>query len=115
MAERIKDKDDLALETIFRSEPLPDGGFSAKVVSRVQRRVWVRRLALPTALVIGLAISAKSLLQLINAISGIVNAVFGSALSIDRLPFAAALQPSTVLVGASILMVALLVGRVLEE
>ena len=115
MAERIMDKDDLALAAMFRSDPLPDDGFSAKVISRVRHRMWIQRLALPLALVIGLAISARSLLQLIDAIAGILSAIFGEQLSLDRLPFVEALQPSTIMIGASLLMVAMLVSQVLEE
>ena len=111
----MKDEDDIALEALFRSDPVADDGFSAKVASRVRRRVWVRRLALPTALVIGLAISARTLLQVIAVFSGFLNAVFSSAPGLDRLPFAAALQPSTILVGASLLLAVLLVTRILEE
>jgi hypothetical protein len=33
MAERIKDKEDLKLESMFRSEPVADDGFSVNIIS----------------------------------------------------------------------------------
>ena len=61
MADRMKDNEDAALEALFRSEPIADEGFSARVVSRVRRRVWVQRLALPLAVAVGAAISAPAI------------------------------------------------------
>ena len=64
MAERLKDSEDLQLEALFSSEPVQDDGFSARIMFRVQRRMWVRRLSLPVAIAIGAVIAAKPLLQL---------------------------------------------------
>ena len=115
MAERIKDKDDLALEGLFRSDPLPDDGFSATVMSRVRYRIWVRRLALPTALLLGMAISVKPMMQFLDALPGIVTAIFGDVLRLEQLPVATVPQLSTMLLGASALMAILLASRLLEE
>jgi hypothetical protein len=115
MAERIKDKDDLALEGLFRSDPLPDDGFSATVMSRVRYRIWVRRLALPIALLLGLAISAKPMVQFLSALPGLITVIFGDALRLDQLPALAVPQLSTVLFGASALMAIVLASRLLEE
>ena len=71
MAERMKDNEDLALEALFASEPLADDGFSRKVMQRLRRRLWVRRLALPTAVVAGLAIAAKPATEMVGAFSGL--------------------------------------------
>ena len=115
MAERLKDKEDLALDAMFRSDPIADDGFSVKVVSTVRRRMWVRRLSLPVAVVIGAAISAKPLFQVVNVVPGLINSVFGSALSLDKLPLQNMPQFSTMLLGASLLMAAMLASRILEE
>jgi hypothetical protein len=115
MAERIKDKDDLALEGLFRSEPLPDDGFTATVMSRVRYRIWVSRLALPIALLLGFTISAKPLIQLLSALPGIVTAIFGDALRLEQLPVLTVPQLSTMLLGASALMAIVLASRLLEE
>ena len=115
MAERLKDKEDLALDAMFRSDPIADDGFSVKVVSTVRRRMWVRRLSLPVAVVIGAAISAKPLLQVANVVPGLINSVFGSTLSLDKLPLQDMPQLSTMLLGASLLMAVMLASRILEE
>jgi hypothetical protein len=115
MAERTRDKDDLVLESLFHAEPVPDNGFSARVVSRVRHRMWARRLALPLALALGFSISAKPLLQFLGALPGILNAVFGTTLSLESLPAGALPDLSTMLFGASALMAALLASRLLEE
>ena len=115
MAERLKDKEDLTLDAMFRSDPIADDGFSVKVVSTVRRRMWVRRLSLPVAVVIGAAISAKPLLEVVNVVPGLINSVFGSALSLDKLPLQNMPQLSTMLLGASLLMAVMLASRILEE
>jgi hypothetical protein len=62
MADRLKDEADLKLEALFRTELVQDNGFSGRVVSRVRRQMWVERLSLPTAFVIGAMIAAKPLI-----------------------------------------------------
>ena len=53
MAEHMKDAQDRMLESMFASAPIADDGFSARVVRRVRRRMMLRRLSLPIAVVIG--------------------------------------------------------------
>lgn len=115
MAERMKDKEDLKLESMFRSDPVPDDGFSATVLKRVRRRMWVRRLSLPLAVSLGVAISAKPLLQIAGIASGLVESLFGRSLSLDQLPVSSLPQASTVLIGISLLMAIMLASRILEE
>ena len=55
MADKIKDADDRLLESMFAAEPIADAGFSVRIVKKIRRRLWVRRLALPLAAVIGAA------------------------------------------------------------
>ena len=115
MAERIKDKEDLRLEALFRSDPVPDDGFSVKVVSRVRHQMWVRRLSLPIAVAIGAAISAKPLMQIAAVVPGLIDFVFGRSLSLDKLPFDGMPQLSTMLIGATVVIAMLLAGKLLEE
>lgn len=115
MVDRLKDAEDLKLEALFGSDPIEDDGFSDRVVARVRRKVWVRRLALPTAFVVGLSIAVKPLLQfaeLLPTLVGIIPANLGSVtdLPLDNLP-----QASTVILGAMLVMGMLMVGRMLEE
>ena len=69
MAEKLKDQTDHLLETMFRSEPVADDGFSRRVVAKVRRIMWVRRLALPIAMLIGAAIAVKPAGQLVEVVS----------------------------------------------
>ena len=71
MAERIKDEEDRLLESMFASEPIADDGFSAQIVHRVRRRMWVRRLTMPVTTVIGLLVSFKPLTELVTSVAGL--------------------------------------------
>ena len=75
MAERIKDEKDLMLESMFASEPIADNGFSVRVVRKVRRRIWLRRLTLPVASLIGALIAFKPLTQLVTLIAGLVQVI----------------------------------------
>jgi len=115
MAERMKDEEDRKLDLLFRSEPVADDGFSVGVVSRVRRRMWVRRLSLPVGIVVGGAIAAKPLTQMAGAIPGLMNIIPGGLISIDKLPLGGLPQASTLIFGATLLMVVMLASRLLEE
>lgn len=77
---------------MFRSEPIDDAGFSKKVVSRVRRQIWIQRLTMPVAFLIGAAVAFKPLSQLVRFLSGLVSLIpknissKASALPIDQLP-----------------------------
>ena len=64
LADRMKDKDDLKLEMLFRSEAVDDDGFSDRIVKRIRWRMRVRRYALPLAVLVGGGIAAKPALDL---------------------------------------------------
>ena len=115
MAERRKDRDDRALEALFRSEPVADDGFSVRVVSNIRRRIWVRRLAMPVAILIGGAISAGPILEVISVLPGLLTSLFGATLTLDRLPVDSLPQLSTIVVSGAVAMAMLLGSRLLEE
>lgn len=115
MAERMKDETDLFLQAALASRPIADDGFSVQVVTRVRRRNWLRRLALPVGIVIGLAISARPLMEVVTVLPDIVNALFGESVDLGQLPFGDLPQLSTMLVGAALGGALLLVSRILEE
>ena len=115
MAERIKDKEDLALEALFRSDPVPDDGFTASVMAQVRRTIWVRRLSMPIAVAIGAAISAKPLIQAVTIVPGLLSSIFGSSVGFDRLPVDSLPQLSTMLIGATLLMAVIMGSRILED
>jgi hypothetical protein len=112
MAERLKDKEDKVLESLFASEPVPDNGFSASVMSRLRRRLWLRRLTLPAAFLIGAAIALKPLSQLAITFSRlleILSADVGGP-SIDAIP-----QSTTFLLGALLLVAVIMITKLLED
>ena len=115
MADRLKDDTDLKLESLLRSQPVQDDGFSVKVVSRVRRRIWVRRLALPVAITVGTLIAAKPLLQLASAIPKLLMIVPDSMSGLDNLPLSSLPQNTTVIFGAMLLFAVMMVGKMLED
>ena len=115
MAERLKDSEDLKLETLFRSEPVLDEVFSARIVSRVRRRMWVRRLSLPTAFIAGAIIAAKPLTQLAMLAPKLVNIVPQNLLSVFDLQLGGMFQGTTFILGIMLLAATLMIGRMLEE
>ncbi len=75
MAEKIRDNEDRLLESMFRSEPIDDDGFSDRIITRIRRRIWLRRLALPIAMLAGAAIAIKPLLQVVAVLSALTDSV----------------------------------------
>ncbi len=116
MADRMKDLEDSKLESLFASDSIADDGFSIRVENRIRRQMWVRRLALPIALLVGGAIAIKPLaglvMQLLNfaaALSTSVNSSLGG-LSAGILP-----QYSTVIFGGLLALAFVVVTRLREE
>ena len=71
MADRIKDAEDRLLETMFAAEPIADDGFSDRIVRRIRRRLWLRRLAMPIAVLLGAAIAAEPVFEFVQAVAGL--------------------------------------------
>ena len=112
MAEKIKDEQDRLLDSLFRPEHLADDGFSVAVVARVKRRLWLRRLLLPTAAAMGGSIAIKPIAALIAALKGVsflipLDLVSTTADSIPQLPM--------IILGAMLLAVCMLGAKVLQE
>ena len=112
MADKIKDAEDRLLESLFDSEPLADDGFSSIVVRKINRKLWIRRLTLPAAVILGGAIAFKPLTGLVAALSSLSSLIpqdtFGMATSsIPQLPM--------VVMGALLLAAGLFGVRMLEE
>ena len=112
MVDRMKDKDELALEALFSSEPIADDGFSRRVAARVRRRMWLRRLTLPTAMVLGALIAFKPLVQVVTALGNVL-----SNMPTDQLAVPAAVIPSlsTFIVGVFVAIVAAFFLPLLDE
>ncbi len=115
MAERLKDSEDLKLDALFRSEPVQDDGFSDRVVSRIRRQMWVRRLTLPTAFVIGAIISAKPLTQLATLVPKVLSIVPQGLENLVDVPVSDMFQETTIILGIILLAAMMMIGRMLED
>jgi len=112
MAEKLKDAEDRLLEAMFRPEILADDGFSKRVVAKIRRRLWVRRLALPIAMLIGGGIAAKPLVQLALAANQLL-----AVMPRDLLTFPTDWIPhiQLIIIGAMLLVAGSLAIRTLED
>jgi len=105
MTDKLKDPEDHLLEVMFRSEPTADDGFSRRVVARIRRRIWLRRLALPTAILIGGSIAVKPGLQFGTAASKLLSVLQQGFLEIPS-PWIPPMQ--TFVLGAMLLIAMML-------
>jgi hypothetical protein len=112
MAEKMQDAEDRLLESMFQSDSVADNGFSDRVIHRIRRQMWVRRLALPVAMVTGAAIALKPATQLFTVGSHIFVSLGAESL----LPQAAVPSqlPIMLVVGMG-LAIAVLMFRLFEE
>lgn len=112
MADRLKDDVDAELAALLTAEPIADDGFSERIVTNIRRRLWVRRLAIPIAAIIGGAVALNPLASLVTAF-----AEFLRSLPIDVVATTSGWLPSLPLIGlGGLLLVAMLLGlRLLDE
>jgi len=112
MAERIKDAEDRLLESMFDSAPIADDGFSRAVVKRIRRGLWLRRLTVPVAAMIGGAIAIKPLTGLVKAVASL-----SSMLPQELVVATTALIPQaqTIVLGAMLLAACLLGLRAIDD
>ena len=112
MAEHSKDEKDRLLESMFESAPIADDGFSVAVVKKVRRRVWVRRLALPVATLVGLLVGFKPLVTLVTTVANLAKLVPLDAVAIPGLT----IPQVPILVLGALLFASCMVGlRVIED
>lgn len=113
MADRMRDSEDARLEQLFASEPIADDGFSANVVRRIRRRLWLRRLALPVAAAIGASIAFRPLVSLAIGLGDVLQAL---PIPVDVATAAQWLPSMPMLVTGGVLFGAMLLGiRLLED
>jgi hypothetical protein len=112
MAERIKDEQDRMLESMFASEPIADNGFSARVVRKVRRRIWLRRLTLPVATLIGSLVAFKPLTELVTVIAGLVQLIPQDVLGVSAIVIP---QLPMLVLGAMLLAACMIGMRMIED
>ena len=112
MAERLKDKEDVRLEALFRAEPIEDDGFSERVVARIRRGIWIRRWTLPLAVLVGGLVAAKPTAQLLLAMAEILTVLPEDVrtIQLDSLP-----QVTTFIFGGTLVGLIALFVKGLEE
>lgn len=116
MVDRMKDTEDRRLESLFASDAIPDAGFSMRIEKRIRRQLWVRRLALPIAVVIGGAIAVKPLAGLVTSLMNFVSVLPAnvssnlSGVSALNLP-----QMSTIALGSMLVVAVITIARLFEE
>lgn len=112
MADKIKDAEDQMLESLFQAEAIADDGFSARVTGRIRRRLWLRRIILPLAFVLGGAIAFKPAVALLSVTTTLLSAATNDLLgsSVSWLP------PLPMVVAGGMLLAAMMLGlRMLED
>ena len=116
MAERMKDSEDIQLEALFASEQVADDGFSEAVQRRIRRSMWIRRLTLPIAILLGGAIAAKPLAGLVAASLKLASLVPANVSgSLDSVSASSLPQFSTILLGGVLAFVCIMATRLLDE
>ena len=112
MAERLKDNEDRLLESMFASAPIADDGFSRMIEKKVRRRLWLRRMVLPVATLLGAIVSFKPLAGLVTALTSLT-----SLLPKELLDAPQELVPQLpmIVLGAMLLATCLLGLRALED
>lgn len=112
MADRIKDDVDRMLETMFASAPIADDGFSKLVVRRIKRKLLLRRLLLPVAVLIGGLIAFKPVSTLLGVASQLL-----PQLPEEFVTVAVASLPALqfIVTGALIMLVAVMSLGMLED
>lgn len=73
MADKTSDAVDRLLASAFEAAPIADDGFSDGIVSTIRRRIWINRLALPVAILVGVAFALKPALQFVGALLPLLN------------------------------------------
>lgn len=112
MADHMKDEDDRRLEAMFAAAPLANDGFSERVIGKIRRRIWVRRLTLPVAAAIGGIIAVQPLGTLATMLFAFV-----TSLPIDVVESSVNLIPSLPMIGLGgmLLVATMLAVRMLNE
>ena len=112
MADRTSDAEDRWLESVFHSDPIPDAGFSKRIVAKIRRRIWVNRLALPVAALIGAAFALKPAAQLASALLPLLNIV---PIEMVNAPLQYLPQLQLIVLGGMAFVAVLTLYRVFEE
>lgn len=104
--------DDQALKQLFHSERIADAGFSQHIVRRVRARIWLQRLIMPAALLLGGTLAYRPLVDLLGAISALADYI---PVNLTELSATAAPPMSTVVTVAALVIAVLCLVPALED
>ena len=110
------------LESLFGGDAIADDGFSRRVVTRIRLRIWLRRLALPVAMIVGGAVAIGPATDLIAATTkllqvapqGLIEAPAAVLPLLQEGVFGASML-QTIVLGAMLLGAGVLGARLLSE
>ena len=112
MADKFRDAEDEILESLFDTGSIADDGFSDRIVHRIRRGIWIRRLTLPTAAVIGGAIAFKPVQQILDVGTKVLGALPQDLVSVPAITVP---QLPVILLAGTLLVIGVLTARMLEE
>ena len=112
MADKIKDAEDRFLESLMAADAIADDGFSQRIVRRIQRRLWLRRLTLPLAAAIGGVVAYRPIADLLQNLSGLV-----ALLPADKVDLVGSALPQLqmLMMGGLLLFVGLVGSHLLQD
>lgn len=108
----VNQTDDQSLEQLFHGEPIADAGFSQRVVRRVRVRIWVQRLIMPAALLLGGVLAYAPLVDVLRVISGLADYV---PVNLTALASTATPSMPAVVIAAALVVAALCFVPALED
>ncbi|MDA0706734.1 MAG: hypothetical protein O2907_07250 [Proteobacteria bacterium] len=108
----MHDDEDRLFAALLRADVIDDAGFSKQIVARIRRDIWLRRLALPGAMLLGSAFAIKALLQL-----GSVFSVLNESLPVSQieLPATTLAQLPMLLTVGCLMLIAIVTFKLSEE
>ena len=112
MADKTTNAEDRYLESVFRSAEIPDDGFSKRILFRIRRRIWINRLALPVAAVIGAVFAVKPATQLVTALMPLFNI---ATVEVIEVPMQLLPQLQTIVLGGMVFAAGIVLFKVFEE
>ena len=112
MADKFRDAEDRMLESLFDSAPIADDDFSERIVRRIRRGIWIRRLTLPIAVTIGGAVAFKPAMQVLNLGTSLLGALPQDLVAVPAITLP---QLPVILLGGTLLAIGVLTARMLEE
>jgi hypothetical protein len=112
MVDKTSNAEDRYLESMFRSAEIPDDGFSKRTLFRIRRRIWINRLALPVAVVIGAVFAVEPVTQLVSALFPLLSVL---PLEVVDVPMRYLPQLQTIVLGGMTFAAAVALFKVFEE